>query len=105
MLFPDQHARYASIGGKPNPQQPELIRSAAARMPHGADVVAAMDADADGRKLAEYVRKAVEMTGRSDLRFGRRSLQASRTGTTSCAPNLNRCFRIARRCLPSPEIR
>lgn len=69
VLFPDPRARYASIGGKPNPQQPELIRSAAARMPHGADVVAAMDADADGRKLAEIVRKAVEMTGRSDLRF------------------------------------
>ncbi|MGC1362925.1 MAG: hypothetical protein WA826_17270, partial [Silvibacterium sp.] len=34
-----------------------------------ADVVAAMDADADGRKLAEIVGKAVEMTGRSDLRF------------------------------------
>ena len=69
VLFPDRHARYASIGGKPNPQQPELIRAAAARMPHGAEIVAAMDADADGRKLAEIVRKAVEMTGRSDLRF------------------------------------
>jgi len=69
VLFPDRHARYASIGGKPNPQQPELIRAAAARMPQGAEIVAAMDADADGRKLAEIVRKAVEMTGRSDLRF------------------------------------
>ena len=29
VLFPDDRARYASIGGKPNPQQPELIRSAA----------------------------------------------------------------------------
>jgi excisionase family DNA binding protein len=29
-LFPDNRARYASIGGKPNPQQPELIRMAAA---------------------------------------------------------------------------
>ena len=69
VLFPDHFARYASIGGKPNPQQPELIRAAAARMPHGADVVAAMDADADGRKLAEIVRQAVALTGRADLHF------------------------------------
>lgn len=69
VLFPDHHARYASIGGKPNPQQPELIRAAAARMPESSQIVAAMDADADGHKLAEIVRKAVEMTGRSDLRF------------------------------------
>lgn len=69
VLFPDIHARYASIGGKPNPQQPELIRAAAARMPHGSEIVAAMDADADGRKLAEVVRDAVKLTGRADLRF------------------------------------
>jgi hypothetical protein len=69
VLFPDNHARYASIGGKPNPQQPELIRAAAARMPQGAEIVAAMDADADGRKLAAIVRQAVELTGRADLHF------------------------------------
>jgi Toprim-like len=45
VLFPDNHARYASIGGKPNPQQPELIRAAAARMPNGSEIIAAMDAD------------------------------------------------------------
>jgi hypothetical protein len=28
-----------------------------------------MDNDDDGRKLADMVRKAVELTGRSDLRF------------------------------------
>jgi hypothetical protein len=69
VLFPDNHARYASIGGKPNPQQPELIRAAAARMPVDGEVIAAMDADAEGRKLAEVVREAVGMTGRHDLRF------------------------------------
>lgn len=69
VLFPDHHARYASIGGKPNPQQPELIRAAAARMPEGSEILAAMDADADGRKLAEIVQKAVARTGRTDLRF------------------------------------
>jgi hypothetical protein len=69
VLFPDDHARYASIGGKPNPAQPELIRAAAARMRVGSEITAAMDADADGRKLAEVVKRAVEMTGRCDLRF------------------------------------
>jgi hypothetical protein len=69
VLFPENRARYASIGGKPNPQQPELIRAAVARMPAGSEIVAAMDADADGRKLAEIVRRAVELSGRHDLRF------------------------------------
>jgi hypothetical protein len=69
VLFPDNHARYASIGGKPNPQQPELIRAAASRMPVGSEIVAAMDADAEGRKLSEIVRRAVELSGRHDLRF------------------------------------
>jgi Toprim-like/Protein of unknown function (DUF3991) len=69
VLFPDDRTRYASIGGKPNPQQPELIRAAAARMPVDGEVIAAMDADADGRKLAEVVREAVELSGRHDLRF------------------------------------
>ena len=68
-LFPDDRARYASIGGKPNPQQPELIRAAAARMPIDSEIIAAMDADEDGRRLAEVVRQAVKLTGRSDLRF------------------------------------
>jgi hypothetical protein len=68
-LFPDKHARYGSIGGKLNPQQPELIRAAAARMPLKSQIISAMDADADGRALTEVVREAVEMTGRADLRF------------------------------------
>lgn len=69
VLFPDNCARYASIGGKPNPEQPELIRAAVARMPVAAEIVAAMDADADGGKLAELVRRAVELSGRMDLKF------------------------------------
>jgi hypothetical protein len=68
-LFPDAHARYASIGGKPSPLQPELIRAAAARMPLKAKIVAAMDADHDGAKLAEMVREAVLLSGRDDLAF------------------------------------
>jgi Protein of unknown function (DUF3991)/Toprim-like len=69
VLFPDDRARYASIGGKPNPQQPELIRAAVARMPVGSEIVSAMDADADGRKLADVVRRASELSGRLDLKF------------------------------------
>jgi hypothetical protein len=69
VLFPDNHARYASIGGKPNPEQPELIRAAAARMPADSEVVSAMDNDADGAALGDVVRKAVALTGRLDLKF------------------------------------
>jgi hypothetical protein len=69
VLFPDQRTRYASIGGQMNPAQPELIRAGAAGMPHGTGIVAAMDADEQGRKLAETVRHAVNLTGRSDLHF------------------------------------
>jgi hypothetical protein len=69
VLFPDNRARYASIGGKPNPEQPELIRSAIRRMPKYARIVAAMDSDADGDELADLVREAVQLTGRDDLVF------------------------------------
>jgi hypothetical protein len=69
LLFPDPHARYASVGGKLNPTQPELIRAAIARMPSGTEIVAAMDADKAGRDLAECVRRAFELSGRGDLKF------------------------------------
>jgi hypothetical protein len=71
LLFPDNHARYASVGGKLNPVQPELIRAAIARMPSnsGSEIVSAMDADADGGKLTEIVRQALALSGRGDLRF------------------------------------
>jgi len=69
VLFPDNHSRYASIGGKPSPQQSELIRAAVARMPVSSEVVSAMDADAGGRELAGVVRQAVELSGRHDLHF------------------------------------
>ena len=69
VLFPDEHARFASIGGKLNPIQPELIRAAIARMPVGSEIIAAMDADEEGVKLAAMVQKAFELTGRQDLRY------------------------------------
>jgi hypothetical protein len=69
VLFPSDQTRYASIGGKLNDGQPEVIRAAAARLPLNSEIVAAMDADEDGKRLAEEVGKAVQMTGRSDLKF------------------------------------
>jgi len=69
VLFPANDARYASVGGKTSPQQLELIRASAARMPIDAEIVSAMNADAAGRELAQTVRRAVELSGRHDLRF------------------------------------
>ena len=68
-LFPDDHARYASIGGGLSDQQLEIIRAAIARMPFGSRIVAAFDADEAGRRYAEAVRHAFELVGRSDLSF------------------------------------
>ena len=68
-LYPDTEARYVSIGGQVNPRQPLLIAAATSRMPEGSEIIAAMDADEQGRKLAAVVKKAVESFGRSDLRF------------------------------------
>jgi hypothetical protein len=69
VLFTDGHARYASIGGKPNPVQPGLLTAAKARMAEGSEIVAAMDADDAGRQLTEVVRRAFEDCARSDLTF------------------------------------
>jgi hypothetical protein len=67
--FPDQETRYASISGKPNLKQRELIRSEVAKMGPAGAVIAAFDADDCGRELTEVLRAAVALTGRSDLRF------------------------------------
>jgi hypothetical protein len=69
VLFPDNRTRYGSIGGKPNPQQPELIRAAIRRMPKYAKIIAAMDADEDGGKLSDMVREQVQLSERDDLVF------------------------------------
>lgn len=68
-LFHGERTRYASIGGQPNPLQPELMKAAASAMPRDAKIIAAMDADATGDKLAENVRQSVELTGRDDLLY------------------------------------
>jgi hypothetical protein len=61
VLFPDaeDQTRYASLGGKPNAQQPGLVQSTIARLPVGAEIVAAFDADEAGRLLVHVVRLAV----------------------------------------------
>jgi len=69
VLFPDPRTRFASIGGQLNPTQPELIRAAVARMPLNSKIVSAMDADAEGARLADVVCRAVELSGRDDLTF------------------------------------
>ncbi|HUA82811.1 MAG TPA: DUF3991 domain-containing protein [Bryobacteraceae bacterium] len=68
-LFPDARARYASISGRPTPAQRELIRGEAAVLPESSTVVAAMDADAAGRELAELVLEAARKADRPDVRF------------------------------------
>ena len=62
VLFPDadNRTRYASLGGKPNPKQPGLVKAAALRLPAGSEIVAAFDDDKDGRALVEVVRQVVE---------------------------------------------
>lgn len=74
-LFPDaeERTRYASLGGKPSSRQRELVQATIAKLPAGAEIVAAFDADDAGRHLVEVIREAVESvagrTGRSELIF------------------------------------
>lgn len=71
LLFPNDKARYASIGGELNPKQPALIEAAAQKMPAGSEIVAAFNADKDGRSYAEVVRLAVAKASAQtmDLKF------------------------------------
>lgn len=66
-LFPDKGTRYASIGGKLNPHQPELLQRAAEKMPSHSDIVIATDADPAGEELAQQIGNLVQETGRRDL--------------------------------------
>ena len=74
-LFPDaeDQTRYASLGGKPSARQTGLLQATVARLPEGAEIVAAFDADEAGRKLVDVIREAVAnvagRTERSDLIF------------------------------------
>jgi Toprim-like/Protein of unknown function (DUF3991) len=68
-LYPDERARYASIGGQTNPKQPDLIKAAALRLAEGSEIIAAMDNDTAGRDLSSLVAAAVEASGRNDISF------------------------------------
>ena len=68
-LYSNPATRYASVGGKLSAIQSELICAAVLRMAKGAEIVAAMNADIAGRKLANEVGLAVEISGRNDLSF------------------------------------
>lgn len=66
-LYPDERARYASIGGEMNPNQPELIRKAIEKMPDKAEIIIAMDADPPGRELAERIARIAREAGRHNV--------------------------------------
>ena len=74
-LFADaeDQTRYASLGGKPSSRQAALVQATVAKLPAGAEIVAAFDADDAGRKLVAMIREIVAgialRTGRSDLIF------------------------------------
>lgn len=68
-LHRQERTRYASIGGEMNPHQPCMIQAAIAKMTPGTEIIAAMDADSQGRKLAAMIEKAYKATGRHDLFF------------------------------------
>src|SRR6266567_1511375 len=74
-LFADaeDQTRYASLGGKPSSRQAALVQATIAKLPAGAEIVAAFDPDEAGHKLVDVIRQAVasvaSRTGRSDLIF------------------------------------
>lgn len=68
-LFPDDRARYRSIGGQVNDQQPGLIRLAVLDLAPGSEVIAATDNDDAGRSLAALIETAVADAGRPDIVF------------------------------------
>ena len=74
-LFPDaaDQTHYASLGGKPSRRQMDLLQAAIAKLPEGAEIVAAFDADLAGRRLAGDIRQVVANLAsrmeRSDLIF------------------------------------
>jgi hypothetical protein len=70
-LFDAPHVRYGSIGGKPTPAQHAILGAVISRMPHGSEIVAAMDADDAGRQLAEWMGEIFRACGRADLTFRR----------------------------------
>jgi hypothetical protein len=64
-IFDDPLARFASLAGVPSDKQKRLLRVQIERMPAGAEIVAATDADETGRKLAAItIRQEIAASGR-----------------------------------------
>ncbi|TWT41378.1 toprim domain-containing protein [Botrimarina hoheduenensis] len=61
--------RVASVNGRMNPQQPELVLSAIRRMEEGARIVAAFDNDQAGDELTAQLADIVISSGRTDVSF------------------------------------
>jgi hypothetical protein len=95
VLFPDGHARYASLSGRPSPLQLQLLRAQIGLLASGAEVVAATDADAAGRGLAEMIKGAFEVVQRADLNF-RRQEPAGFKDWNERLQNQSRCTRRPR---------
>lgn len=70
-LLPSLHTQYASLGGQMNPKQPALLKTLFLQLPTDAEVIAATDADADGRAYAQLIATLLRETARHDLRFQR----------------------------------
>ena len=70
-LFGYDDARFFSIAGQMNPHQPALLNQAMQKMPAGSKIILAVDHDAGGDAIAEYIEpiyKHVRDTiGRTDL--------------------------------------
>ena len=65
-LFRPPHARYLSIGGAMNPNQPKLLTRAMQRLPEGGTLVIATDNDAGGDTLTDQLTQLAKDT-RPDL--------------------------------------
>ena len=63
-LFPDSEdrTRYASLGGRPSLRQMGLVQAAVIKLPEGAEIVAAFDADEAGRWLVAAIGDVVEQS-------------------------------------------
>jgi hypothetical protein len=70
-LFGFDDARFFSIAGQMNPEQPGLLHRAIRAMPTGSEIILAVDHDDGGRSIAEYIRPIFEhiegTLGRHDL--------------------------------------
>ena len=86
---PEDRTRYASLAGRPSLRQMGLVQVAVIKLPEGAEVVAAFDADEAGRWLAaaigDVIGRARHQAERNDLGF-RVHLPArkAKTGIWSC---------------------